>query len=79
MLVNLLRLLGSIVKQKRQRSLDTRPSHVILPLSPNRGILGNDGLYGESKIALEALLNKWHSEDWKYVLSFFLSLFLSFI
>jgi fatty acid synthase subunit alpha len=65
MLVNLLRLLGAIVKQKRRLAIDTRPSHVILPLSPNRGVLGNDGLYGESKLALEALLNKWHSEDWK--------------
>jgi 3-oxoacyl-ACP reductase-like protein len=40
----------------------TRPAHVILPLSPNHGIFGYDGLYAESKLGLEALVNKWKSE-----------------
>jgi 3-oxoacyl-ACP reductase-like protein len=66
MLVNLMRLLGSIITHKRRLAIDTHPTHVVLPLSPNHGVLGNDGLYGESKAALETLLNKWHSEDWKY-------------
>lgn len=64
MLTNLLRLLGFIKKHKLSRGYDTRPSQVILPLSPNHGTFGGDGLYSESKIALEALFNKWHSEVW---------------
>ncbi len=38
-------------------------THVILPLSPNHGQFGNDGLYGEAKAALEAMLNRWGSEQ----------------
>ncbi|KAH8681837.1 fatty acid synthase subunit alpha [Xylariales sp. PMI_506] len=64
MLTNLLRLLGAIKTQKAQRRIETHPTHVLLPLSPNHGIFGQDGLYAESKIGLEALLNKWWSEDW---------------
>jgi 3-oxoacyl-(acyl-carrier-protein) synthase len=37
-------------------------THVLLPLSPNHGQFGNDGLYGETKAALEAMLNRWGSE-----------------
>jgi fatty acid synthase len=37
--------------------------HVIMPLSPNHGSFGGDGAYGESKAALEALMNRWHSEE----------------
>ena len=37
--------------------------HVILPLSPNHGIFGGDGLYAESKAALEVLLHKCQSEQ----------------
>ena len=36
--------------------------HVILPLSPNHGSFGGDGLYAESKAALEVLMNKCISE-----------------
>ena len=64
MLVNLLRLLGFIKKHKLSKGYSTRPSQVILPLSPNHGTFGGDGLYSESKIALESLFNKWHSEEW---------------
>ena len=64
MLTNLLRLLGAIKKQKDLRGYSCRPTQVVLPLSPNHGILGNDGLYAESKIALETLANKWSSESW---------------
>jgi 3-oxoacyl-ACP reductase-like protein/3-oxoacyl-(acyl-carrier-protein) synthase len=37
-------------------------THVLLPLSPNHGQFGNDGFYGETKAALEAMLNRWSSE-----------------
>ncbi len=33
------------------------------------GIFGFDGLYAESKLGLEALLNKWQSEGWGKYLS----------
>ena len=64
MLTNLLRLLGYIKTQKHERGFETRPAQVILPLSPNHGTFGNDGLYSESKLALETLFNRWHSENW---------------
>lgn len=61
MLTNLLRLLGRV---KTRKLTETRPAQVILPLSPNHGTFGYDGLYSESKIALETLFNRWYSEDW---------------
>ncbi|CAI5758609.1 unnamed protein product [Candida verbasci] len=61
MLTNLLRLLGAV---KTKKQTDTRPAQVILPLSPNHGTFGFDGLYSESKISLETLFNRWYSEDW---------------
>ncbi|CUA75193.1 fatty acid synthase subunit beta, fungi type [Rhizoctonia solani] len=44
-LVNLLRLLGAAKNKKASRHIVTRPTQVILPLSPNHGLFGNDGLY----------------------------------
>ncbi|KFY59715.1 hypothetical protein V497_04118 [Pseudogymnoascus sp. VKM F-4516 (FW-969)] len=64
MLTNVLRLLGAIKKEKADRGYETRPAQVILPLSPNHGTFGNDGLYSESKLGLETLFNRWHSENW---------------
>ncbi|KAI0191600.1 fatty acid synthase subunit alpha [Astrocystis sublimbata] len=64
MLTNLLRLLGCVKSQKSERGFETRPAQVVLPLSPNHGTFGNDGLYSESKLGLETLFNRWHSEDW---------------
>ncbi|KAF2761297.1 3-oxoacyl-synthase [Pseudovirgaria hyperparasitica] len=64
MLTNLLRLLGAVKTKKFDNSYQTRPAQVILPLSPNHGTFGNDGLYAESKIALETLFSRWHSESW---------------
>nr|POF03766.1 fatty acid synthase subunit alpha [Quercus suber] len=64
MLTNLLRMLGAVKTQKATRGFETRPAQVILPLSPNHGTFGNDGLYSESKLALETLFNRWHSESW---------------
>lgn len=69
MLTNVLRLLGCIAKAKKERRIETRPAQVILPLSPNHGIFGGDGLYGESKIGLETMLNRWHSESWNNYLT----------
>lgn len=69
MLTNVLRLLGSIKLQKQARGFETRPAQVILPLSPNHGTFGNDGLYSESKLALETLFNRWHSEHWGHFLT----------
>ena len=64
MLTNLLRLLGAVKSKKAALQLVTRPTEVVLPLSPNHGLFGNDGLYSESKISLETLFNRWSSESW---------------
>ncbi|KAJ2342288.1 fatty acid synthase alpha subunit Lsd1, partial [Coemansia sp. RSA 2671] len=69
MLTNLLRLLGEIKTHKAKRGYETRPAQVILPLSPNHGLFGSDGLYSESKIALETLFNRWYSESWSAYLT----------
>ncbi|TCJ29406.1 type I polyketide synthase [Nocardioides jejuensis] len=37
--------------------------HVVLPGSPNRGLFGGDGAYGEAKAALDALVLKWKAES----------------
>eukprot|EP00668_Euglena_longa_P007013 GGOE01008376.1.p1 GENE.GGOE01008376.1~~GGOE01008376.1.p1 ORF type:complete len:4141 (-),score=1338.09 GGOE01008376.1:1069-11655(-) len=69
MMTNVLRLLGAIRAQKHRRGITTRPAQVLLPLSPNHGLFGGDGLYAESKIGLEPLFHKWHSEGWASYLS----------
>jgi fatty acid synthase subunit alpha len=69
MLTNVLRLMGAIKIAKEARDFRTRPAQVLLPLSPNVGTFGNDGLYSESKIGLVAVLNKWSSESWSDYLS----------
>ncbi|KAI7907575.1 fatty acid synthase [Cokeromyces recurvatus] len=69
MLTNLLRILGNVKTHKQKIGSDTRPAQVILPLSPNHGTFGGDGLYGESKISLETLFNRWYSESWSSYLS----------
>ncbi|KAL3433440.1 hypothetical protein BDV09DRAFT_171990 [Aspergillus tetrazonus] len=69
MMVNTLRLLGAVKARKEAQGSHTRPTQVILPLSPNHGVFGGDGLYSESKLGLEALFNRWHSEDWSDYLS----------
>ena len=39
--------------------------HVVLPGSPNRGVFGGDGGYGEAKAALDAFTRRWYAEpDW---------------
>ncbi|UPX14407.1 Fatty-acyl-CoA synthase system [Ascochyta rabiei] len=69
MLTNLLRMLGAVKKQKQAFGYETRPAQVILPLSPNHGTFGNDGLYSESKMSLETLFSRWHSESWSNYLT----------
>ncbi|EMD00432.1 hypothetical protein BAUCODRAFT_144102 [Baudoinia panamericana UAMH 10762] len=69
MLTNLLRLLGFLVQQKSRLSVQNQPSQVLLPLSPNHGTFGGDGLYSESKLGLEGLLNRFASESWHDKLS----------
>ncbi|KAF9007571.1 fatty acid synthase [Cyathus striatus] len=64
MLTNLLRIMGAVKSKKASRQFVTRPTQVILPLSPNHGLFGNDGLYSESKISLETLFQRWASESW---------------
>ena len=64
MLTNLIRILGCVKTKKASRNYVTRPTQVILPLSPNHGLFGNDGLYSESKISLETLFQRWASESW---------------
>lgn len=64
MLTNLIRLLGAVKAEKANRGFETRPAQVILPLSPNHGTFGSDGLYSESKLGLETLFNRWYAEDW---------------
>lgn len=44
-----------------QAGVDKR-CHVVLPGSPNRGVFGGDGAYGEVKAALDAIMNKWKVE-----------------
>ncbi|KAJ2160602.1 fatty acid synthase alpha subunit Lsd1, partial [Coemansia sp. RSA 552] len=68
-LTNVLRLLGSIKNVKEQRKQATRPSLAILPLSPNHGTIGGDGLYSECKIGLETTFNRWEAEGWEGYLS----------
>ena len=69
MLTNLIRMLGAVKAQKESHGFETRPAQVVLPLSPNHGTFGNDGLYSESKLALETLFNRWHSESWAQYLT----------
>lgn len=64
MLTNILRLMGCVKKEKSSRGIETRPAQVILPMSPNHGTFGGDGMYSESKLSLETLFNRWHSESW---------------
>ncbi|KAJ2708293.1 fatty acid synthase alpha subunit Lsd1 [Coemansia sp. IMI 203386] len=70
MLVNTIRLLGAIASEKQQRDIDMHPTLAVLPLSPNHGAFGYDGLYSESKAGLETLLERWYSEtSWQSQIS----------
>ena len=60
------RLIGEIAGHYHKNLIQHKKFTTLLPLSPNLGIFGRDGLYAESKIALENLFRKYYSEydDW---------------
>ncbi|MBF6231486.1 type I polyketide synthase [Nocardia farcinica] len=55
------RLIGGLSQLGADHDVDAS-LHVVLPGSPNRGMFGGDGAYGESKAALDAVIAKWRSE-----------------
>ncbi|MGJ9413619.1 fatty acid synthase subunit beta domain-containing protein [Aeromicrobium sp. CF4.19] len=55
------RLIGTLAATGRDHDLAAR-LHVVLPGSPNRGMFGGDGAYGEAKAALDAIVAKWSAE-----------------
>jgi len=56
------RVIGGLSKIGAERDIASR-LHVVLPGSPNRGMFGGDGAYGEAKSALDALVSRWHAES----------------
>ena len=56
------RLIGGLSDIGADRDIAAR-LHVVLPGSPNRGMFGGDGAYGESKSALDAVVARWGAES----------------
>ncbi|MGA8330038.1 MAG: beta-ketoacyl synthase N-terminal-like domain-containing protein, partial [Mycobacterium sp.] len=56
------RLIGGLSKIGADRDIASR-LHVVLPGSPNRGMFGGDGAYGEAKSALDAVVTRWSAES----------------
>ena len=56
------RLIGGLSHIGSERDIASR-LHVVLPGSPNRGMFGGDGAYGESKSALDAVVARWKAES----------------
>ena len=56
------RLIGGLSAIGAERDIASR-LHVVLPGSPNRGMFGGDGAYGEAKSALDAVVSRWHAES----------------
>ena len=56
------RLVGGLSAIGSERDIASR-LHVVLPGSPNRGMFGGDGAYGESKSALDAVVTRWGAES----------------
>lgn len=56
------RLIGGFSAIGADRDIASR-LHVVLPGSPNRGMFGGDGAYGESKSALDAVVARWSAES----------------
>jgi fatty acid synthase len=56
------RLIGGMSTIGAERDIASR-LHVVLPGSPNRGMFGGDGAYGEAKSALDAVVSRWHAES----------------
>jgi fatty acid synthase len=55
------RLIGALSAHGQDHDIDAT-LHVVLPGSPNRGMFGGDGAYGEAKSALDALVTRWSAE-----------------
>ena len=55
------RLIGGLSGIGAERDIASR-LHVVLPGSPNRGMFGGDGAYGEAKSALDAVVSRWKAE-----------------
>ncbi len=62
-LIGVERLVGTIARETGRAGRSAPRVHVVLPLSPNHGQVGRDGLYAESKAGLEALIHRWRSEN----------------
>jgi len=62
MLWHVHKLVAALGAATARRSDAATPCHVLLPLSPNHGQFGGDGLYAESKLGLETLPRRWKSE-----------------
>ncbi|MCV7193973.1 type I polyketide synthase [Mycolicibacterium brumae] len=56
------RLIGGLSAIGAERDIASR-LHVVLPGSPNRGMFGGDGAYGEAKAALDAVVARWSAES----------------
>jgi fatty acid synthase, bacteria type len=56
------RLIGGLSHIGAERDIASR-LHVVLPGSPNRGMFGGDGAYGEAKSALDAVVSRWRAES----------------
>lgn len=56
------RLIGGLSSIGAERDIASR-LHVVLPGSPNRGMFGGDGAYGEAKSALDAVVTRWNAES----------------
>jgi fatty acid synthase, bacteria type len=56
------RLIGGLSRIGSERDIASR-LHVVLPGSPNRGMFGGDGAYGEAKSALDAVVTRWSAES----------------
>lgn len=66
MVLSVHRLIGALTRHFHANGTPAHPTQLLVPLSPNHGIFGGDGLYSESKAALETLRARWQSEyeDW---------------
>lgn len=56
------RMIGGLGELHADHDIAARV-HVVLPGSPNRGMFGGDGAYGEAKASLDALVTRWAAED----------------
>src|SRR6201999_176128 len=56
------RVVGDLSEAGAERDIAWR-LHVVLPGSPNRGMFGGDGAYGEAKSALDAVVTRWGAES----------------